>query len=1287
LTHDYLVPPLRDWLTRKQKETRRGRAELLLADRAAVWNGCPENRHLPSPWQWLQIRWLTQQHNWTPPQRKMMRKAARVHALRGTVLAIALVVLTLTGWEGFGRLKAHGLCDRLLNADIADVPTIVNDIEFYRHWVNPLLQDASVEAEQEHDTRKQLRSSLALLPVDSNQFDSLYERLLTAGPEELRVIRDTLKGQPATLVERLQRVLGSAEEDPERRLRAACALAGCEGARTAEANGCWQAASTLIVNELLAAVQRNPSHFSLLVDLLRPARNQLLAPLAAIYRSKERSERERSLAASVLAEYAADQPDFLTQLVLDGDADQFAVLFAKLKEGGDRGLAVLNKELSKTLGPQWNDAPLDPSWKEPAAALRERIEAADGLLQERFALCQTLPLADCLSVAEELRESGYRPSRLRPYAVGNAVHVAAVWIRDGQPWRLAYGLSAEALRQHDEANRKEGYLPGDVSSYLVAATETYAAVWSPAPAKGSLAQLEIGLPGRAFKAKAQALFQEGYQLAILSTLPSTHRKLRHTAIWAKAPGQTAPDSDPRLPGHYLDKWFTGTELDYAGENHLGDLQVDVQLTKAGPVPSPQEHYAQQLKDVENDLQAKPNDANLRLRRAVAYSNLDELDKALQDLSWLVEKSPGDATGYEQRAVVYARLGKTMEAKADVARFQALSSDLRLQAYLDAVVSAYLGEDAEGMQRLEAALAATAKHADWLYTAARAFAVASQAVRGKNAAQAKRYADRAVALLQEALASGFSDWLWMQTIADLDPIRQDPRYLALLDRAKLDRQYVAVWHANARFTSTELHGLAPGAHLARCRQLLADNYRPVSLSVTETRTGEPLVTASVWQRPVVPDEEKEHLAKRQATAAVALLRLGQGEKVWPLLKHRLHPAPDPRMRSYLIHRLSPMGADPRTLCKQLEEEQDVSIRRALLLSLGEFRPEQFSLAQREALVPKLLEWYSQDPDPGLHAAVEWLLRQWQQEQRLAPISEAWSKDAPQRQQRLARIKQELTRDQPPAAPQWYVNGQGHTMVVIPGPVEFLMGSPHTEAGRFPLELLHRRRIGRTFAIAAKEVTVEQFLKFRSDHPYSKRDLPTANVPMNQVRWYDAAAYCNWLSKQEGIPPEQWCYLPDGTGEYRQGMKLAPNYLQREGYRLPSEAEWEYACRSGAFTSRSYGETDELLGKYAWFWKSSMDYSQLPAGTLKPNDLGLFDMLGNIEEWCQDTADAYMLGQGGKASMDMEFTKDIRDTQVQVLRGGPSIPRPQYLRSACRSSSMPPIYHSAVGFRPARTLTPE
>src|SRR5262249_41642847 len=128
LTHDYLVHSLRDWLTRKQKETRRGRAELMLADRAAVWNARPENRQLPSLLPWLQIRWYTRRKHWTPPQRKMMGQASRYHALRALVV---LVVLALLGWGGYethGTLKASALRDSLLAANTSEVPSIVQDM-------------------------------------------------------------------------------------------------------------------------------------------------------------------------------------------------------------------------------------------------------------------------------------------------------------------------------------------------------------------------------------------------------------------------------------------------------------------------------------------------------------------------------------------------------------------------------------------------------------------------------------------------------------------------------------------------------------------------------------------------------------------------------------------------------------------------------------------------------------------------------------------------------------------------------------------------------------------------------------------------------------------------------------------------------------------------------------------------------------------------------------------------------------------------------------------------------
>ena len=112
------------------------------------------------------------------------------------------------------------------------------------------------------------------------------------------------------------------------------------------------------------------------------------------------------------------------------------------------------------------------------------------------------------------------------------------------------------------------------------------------------------------------------------------------------------------------------------------------------------------------------------------------------------------------------------------------------------------------------------------------------------------------------------------------------------------------------------------------------------------------------------------------------------------------------------------------------------------------------------------------------------------------------------------------------------------------------------------------------------------------------------------------YCNWLSEQEGLPKDQWCYLPNEAGAYAEGMTIPADVLERTGYRLPTEAEWEYACRSGTVTSRYYGQSIELLDTYAWYQANSKEHAW-SCGSLLPNDLGLFDMLGNEYEWVQDS----------------------------------------------------------------------
>jgi hypothetical protein len=367
---------------------------------------------------------------------------------------------------------------------------------------------------------------------------------------------------------------------------------------------------------------------------------------------------------------------------------------------------------------------------------------------------------------------------------------------------------------------------------------------------------------------------------------------------------------------------------------------------------------------------------------------------------------------------------------------------------------------------------------------------------------------------------------------------------------------------------------------------------------------------------------------------------------------LRLGPDPTVRSYLLERFGPFGADPKVLFERLDQEPDVSIRRALVLSLGGFGPDRLPLAERDQFTPRLLRLYQDEPDAGLHGAAEWLLRRWKKAASLQEIDS-----------RLATGRVEGQR-------QWYVNRQKQTLTIIPGPGQIWIGAGTT---------LSQRVIDRTFAIATKEVTFEQFFRFRKNHGYEPRFAPSFDCPVNEVTWYDAAAYCNWLSEQEGIPKDQWCYVPNARGEYGPGMKLAPNFQQRTGYRLPSEAEWEYACRAGTTTTWYCGAAEELVEKYSWYLPNGFSRPH-PGGMLKPNDLGMFDMHGNVWEWCQDPAKD--LGKTPPQDLSEIVPEDER-----VASGGSFDSHARNVTPVTRFRFAPTDHYGSVGLRPARTMPAE
>ena len=271
--------------------------------------------------------------------------------------------------------------------------------------------------------------------------------------------------------------------------------------------------------------------------------------------------------------------------------------------------------------------------------------------------------------------------------------------------------------------------------------------------------------------------------------------------------------------------------------------------------------------------------------------------------------------------------------------------------------------------------------------------------------------------------------------------------------------------------------------------------------------------------------------------------------------------------------------------------------------------------------------------------------------------------------------------------FYYTGEGQMMIRLKAG-SFMMGGISDSRNQFDYGYVHERNIDRTFAISNSEVTVTQWSSFLADptvniaspEKFSSVNQPHPDRPVINVSWIEAVQYCNWLSEREGIPESQWCYAPHPEKGYRIGMKTKPKFWELSGYRLPTQAEWEYACRAGTHTDRVYGDSEYLLEKYAWYQKNTK--SPKDVGLLKPNPWGFFDMYGNAMEWCSDLHEPLIRFKDG--ARDFPSCVGVVTSENRELRGGAYYDLPIYVRSSNRYSQPPEGYLESTGLRICRTL---
>jgi formylglycine-generating enzyme required for sulfatase activity len=403
-----------------------------------------------------------------------------------------------------------------------------------------------------------------------------------------------------------------------------------------------------------------------------------------------------------------------------------------------------------------------------------------------------------------------------------------------------------------------------------------------------------------------------------------------------------------------------------------------------------------------------------------------------------------------------------------------------------------------------------------------------------------------------------------------------------------------------------------------------------------------------------DERKDWRTK--ARLAILALALGNDQPARDACQ--IQQRPDPTQRTIFIDEFSRWHGNLPRLKLSAAAIDDSSLRSALCLGLAGIPFEHLSADEKETWQPVLTDWYRSAADAVTHSAAGLALRRWHAELPDLPTSAA-----------------------PTEGRAWFVNSQNMTMLKI---AAGSFSRHYPEAPDTTVTDRYRVTLTKSFFLSDREAAADDFRKFVDDATYPAADRPVEwklrqmtgtsaagdSYPAESTTWLDAASFCNWLSVKEGLSP---CYIR--TGNKLKSVERQAEYDELEftnqanGYRLPTEAQWEYACRAGTTTAYCCGSDTDQLRQYAVFRGLHFE----PRASLFPNGWGLFDMHGSVFEWCNDRFGNYPF-------MDVVDPPGGKRDQ-RVFRGGGYLESAEACRSAERSQSVPFDWARETGFRVA------
>ncbi len=510
------------------------------------------------------------------------------------------------------------------------------------------------------------------------------------------------------------------------------------------------------------------------------------------------------------------------------------------------------------------------------------------------------------------------------------------------------------------------------------------------------------------------------------------------------------------------------------------------------------------------------------------------------------------------------------------------------------------------------------------------------------------------------------------------------------------QQISIAMALADFAQDDTELLA--RLLTRATQRQTEILYPL---VAETKTG-PVRDGLLALTREQPDENLGQLARvrlgrRRANAAITLLRQGERDAYFDALRI----TDDPESLSQFVHRCRSWGVTPQELlesfdrCAELRKTATGAAKRlesrvlyGLLIALGNYPLDQLPEASREAVFAKLLALYESDPSAAVHSASGWLLRTLGREAEVARLDEVEVPydESGERDWFRLRVGVAAKSNVPLGSLGLFGPLQYHSLTFVVFPAEeYRLGSPDFEGGEVDRQIDETPRVvqlTRPFAMCDREVTWGLYDSVMGDAMHKARreqfgwPLPNAD-PAFGATWFEWIEFCRALTSEYRGDDDRWqCYRDpaqlekDGNGNPRAGRLL----VERVGFRMPTESEWEVGARAGQRTAYTFGSEVNLLSTHGWFMDNSTGKRPQVSAAKPPGLGGLHDVQGNLFEWVHDR---YGEIDGGSVIVDPQGP--LSDGQLRVLRGGSWNGDAAFCRTAYRIFDVPAVRNTYYGFR--------